>query len=74
MLEKWHLYFVLNILFLSVRNQIVIQGPRLLLFSSITCMDPWGDKGSGPLYHKNVGFLDNSGPDLLENHKAAKPA
>ena len=52
----------------------MIQGPRLLLFSSITCMDPWGDKGSGPLYHKNVGFLDNSGPDLLENHKAAKPA
>ena len=24
--------------------------------------------------HKNIGFLSNSGPDLLKNHKATKPA
>ena len=23
--------------------------------------------------HKNIGFLSNTGPDLLENHKATKP-
>ena len=24
--------------------------------------------------HKAIGFLSNTGPDLLENHKATKPA
>ena len=24
--------------------------------------------------HKNIGFLSNSGPDLLKNHKATEPA
>ena len=24
--------------------------------------------------HKNIGFLSNTGPDPLENHKATKPA
>ena len=24
--------------------------------------------------HKNLGFLGNTGPDLLKNHKATKPA
>ena len=24
--------------------------------------------------HKNLGFLSNTGPDLLKNHKATKPA
>ena len=24
--------------------------------------------------HKNIGFLSNTGPDPLKNHKAAKPA
>ena len=23
--------------------------------------------------HKNIGFLSNTGPDLLANHKATKP-
>ena len=39
---------------------------------------PWvdpeggGDRGSGPLQenHKNIGFLRNTGPDPLKNHKA----
>ena len=27
-----------------------------------------------PENHKNIGFLSNTGPDPLENHKATKPA
>ena len=42
------------------------------------CADPkrWGgDRGSGPPSenHKNIGFLSNTGPDPLKNHKAPKP-
>ena len=35
-----------------------------------------GDRGSGPPLknHKNIGFLSNTGPDPLKNHKATKPA
>ena len=35
-----------------------------------------GGRGSGPSLknHKNIGFLSNTGPDPLENHKATKPA
>ena len=35
-----------------------------------------GDSGSGPPLknHKNIGFLINTGPDSLKNHKATKPA
>ena len=34
-----------------------------------------GCKGSVPIEnHKNVGILSNTGPDLLKNHKATKPA
>ena len=31
-----------------------------------------GDRGSGPSLnnHKNIGFLSNTGPDPLKNHKA----
>ena len=36
------------------------------------------DRGSGPPpplnNHKNIGFLSNTGPDPLKNHKATKPA
>ena len=40
----------------------------------IACADPegWGDKGSGPPL-KNIGFLSNTGPDPLKNHKATEP-
>ena len=33
------------------------------------------DRGSGPPLknHKNIGFLSNTGPDPLKNHKATKP-
>ena len=36
-----------------------------------------GDRGFGPPSpenHKNIGFLCNTGPDPLKNHKATKPA
>ena len=35
-----------------------------------------GDRGSGPPLknHKTLGFLSNTGPDPLKNHKATKPA
>ena len=35
-----------------------------------------GDRGSGTSLknHKNKGFLSNTGPDPLKNHKATKPA
>ena len=35
-----------------------------------------GAGGRNPLLknHKNIGFLSNTGPDPLKNHKAAKPA
>ena len=41
--------------------------------------DPEEDRGSGPpppplKYHKAIGFLSNTGPDPLENHKATMPA
>ena len=30
--------------------------------------------GGGQGNHKNIGFLSNTGPDPLKNHKATKPA
>ena len=34
------------------------------------CADPEGDRGPGPppalKYHKNIGFLNNTGPDPLK--------
>ena len=35
-----------------------------------------GGQGSGPPLknHKNIGFLSNTGPDPLKNHKTTKPA
>ena len=33
-----------------------------------------GGGGGGLKNHKNIGFLSNTGPDPLKNHKATKPA
>ena len=34
-----------------------------------------GDRGSGfPEKSQNIGYLSNTGPDPLKNHKATKPA
>ena len=41
------------------------------------CADPEkGGRGSGPPLenHKAIGFLSNTGPDPIKNHKATKPA
>ena len=52
-------------------------------FNIPTCADPecgggggGGDRESGaPLEnHQAIGFLNNTGPDPLKNHKATKPA
>ena len=39
-------------------------------------MDPEGQTGGPgpPENYKNIGFLNNTGQDPLNNHKAAKPA
>ena len=33
-----------------------------------------GCRDDSPENHKNIGFLSNTGPDPLKNHKATKPA
>ena len=42
----------------------------------MTCMDPeGGTEVRTPMRnHKNIGFLCNTSPDPLKNHKATKPA
>ena len=42
----------------------------------ISCGSRGGTGGPDPPLknHKNIGFLSNTGPDLLKNHKATKPA
>ena len=38
------------------------------------CPDPSPDPRTLPLKnYKNIGFLSNTGPDILKNHKATKP-
>ena len=51
----------------------------MVMCAQRTCADPegrGGGRGSRPplKIHKNKGFLSNTGPDHLENHKATKPA
>ena len=47
-------------------------------FRELARADPegWGQGVQNPPLknHKNIGFLSNTGPDPLENHKASKPA
>ena len=39
--------------------------------TAFTCADPEGDRGPGPPgKSQNIGFLSNTGPDPLKNHKA----
>ena len=53
---------------------ISIFGGTILLLRS--CADPEGGQGVQiPLKNnKNIGFLSNTGPDPLKNHKATKAA
>ena len=41
-----------------------------------SCTDPEGGQGGPdpPANHKAIGFLNNTGPEHLENHTASKPA
>ena len=41
----------------------------------VSCADPEIGTGGPDLKNqKNIGFLSNTGPDPLKNHKAARPA
>ena len=53
------------------------------VWQSAFSTDPWlsladPERGQGVQTslknHKKLGFLSNTGPDLLKNHKATKPA
>ena len=59
-------YYLCENLLLSQYLHYIIRG---------TCADP--DRGQGvqtPLEnYKAIGFLSNTGPDSLENHKDTKP-
>ena len=46
------------------------------IFSAWADPEGTGDRWSGPPLknHKNIGFLSNTGPGPLKNHKATKPA
>ena len=64
------------------------KGPDKQTFFGVNCVyflsisldtyaDPRGTGGQNPIplqNHKNIGFLNNTGPDLLKNHRATKPA
>ena len=54
------------------------RNTKIACAGSKTCADPeWGQGVWTPRpkkNHKNIGFLSNTGPDPLENHKATKPA
>ena len=58
------LFTVCNLLKFAVQRHVRIQ---------------WGEGGGvqgvrTPPPEKNIGFLSNTGPDPLKNHKATKPA
>ena len=63
-----------------LKTKLGIEGQTFAGYSTISSngrMDPEGGGGQGvrPLTnHKNTGFLSNTGPDLLKNYKATKPA
>ena len=50
-----------------------IGGIKGDLHAQIQRGDRWSDLPSGKS-QKNIGFLSNTGPDPLKNHKATKPA
>ena len=48
-----------------------------MIKQTLACADPEGGGwGLDPTLknHKNIGFLSNTGPDPLKNHKVTKPA
>ena len=58
-----------------------LNHPNLLLLCrsfilKYACADPEGGQGvrtpPPPENHKDIGFLSNTGPDPIENHKATK--
>ena len=60
-----------------VRNLVRLE-PACSGTEAVHDIHGWVERGrtGGPLKknHKNIGFLSNTGPDLMKNHKATKPA
>ena len=58
----------------------MLQSHLLTASELPSCVDPGGAGGGGamcpdpPLKNKNIGFLCNTGPDPLKNHKAVGPS
>ena len=66
-------------------KSVVLKGLKqslaipIALVRAVSCVDPDGGGGgqgvwTHPENHKNIGFLSNTGPDSLKNHKTIKPA
>ena len=57
-------------------NLILREKASVVWACGASWADPEGAGSPDPHLknHKNIGFLCNTGPDLLKNHKAAKPA
>ena len=59
---------------------VIMTIPGQTLSHCFSYVDPegGGDRGSGPVpslkITKNIGFLSNTGLDLLKNHKVTEPA
>ena len=71
----------LSSLAILLRQRELVYFTLMMLRLSVSCVDPEGGLGvwtPPPLHqlknHKAKGFLRNTGPDLLKNHKATKPA
>ena len=63
-----------SLLYVPIKPVVVISRMGRYL----TWADPEGGRTGGldplPENHNDIGFLSNTGPDLLKNHKATKPA
>ena len=58
-------------------NRGYLGSDKADLHTNNTCADPEGGGAGGPdppEISKNIGFLRNTGPNSLQNHKATKPA
>ena len=55
--------------------KLYIQSCYEICSDEVTCVDlEGGQRVWTPLnIHKNIGFLSNTGPDPLKNHKTTKP-
>ena len=72
-----------------MKNHLALQDPRMTPKGHLISVDVsreakvymGGSRGGDKVWtppplknHKNIGLLCNTGPDLMKNHKATKPA